>query len=434
MRILFLTENFPPETNAAATRVFERACYWVEAGHDVTVLTCAPNFPEGRLFPGYRHRWHQAETMAGMRVVRVKSFITANEGVVLRTLDFLSFMVTGFVAGLFEKRPEVIAATSPQFFAAVGGWALAACRRRPFVFELGDLWPASIVAVGAMKDSALLRLMERLELFLYRRSAAIAALTGAFKANLVGRGIAPGKIAVVRNGVDLRRYAPAPRDEALAAEWGLAGCFTVGYVGTHGMAHGLDNVLAAAELLRGDAGIRFLLVGPGAARGALIAEAKRRGLDNVIFMPPQPKERMPAVWSLCDVALIHLRDDPVFAEVIPSKIFEAMAMGLPLLLALPAGEATGIVETDGAGLAVPPADPAALANAVRRLLQDAPLRRSLAAASLAAAPRHSRAVQAAAMMAVLQAAAAGDGAVAAQRVETIAAAPADMPRHAARPG
>ena len=179
MKILFLTENFPPETNAAATRVFERACYWLRDGHDVTVITSAPNFPQGKLFVGYRNRWRQVEDMAGIRVIRVKTFITRNEGIVLRTLDFVSFMCTAFVAGLFVRRPDVVCATSPQFFAAVGGWALAACRRLPFVFELGDLWPASIVAVGAMRESRLLRLIEKLELFLYRRSAAVAALTPA---------------------------------------------------------------------------------------------------------------------------------------------------------------------------------------------------------------------------------------------------------------
>lgn len=420
MKILFLTENFPPETNAAATRVYERACYWVEAGHEVTVLTCAPNFPHGHLLDGYRNSWRQVEDMAGIRVVRVKSYITANEGIVRRTLDFLSFMAMAFIFGLFEKKPDVVAATSPQFFAAVGGWMLAACRRRPFVFELGDLWPASIIAVGAMKDNLLLGLMERLELFLYRRSSAIAALTHAFKKNLVSRGIAPDKIAVVINGVDLRRYAPVSRDPDLAAEYDLTDKFVIGYVGTHGMAHGLDNVLVAAEKAKPQQNLRFLLAGPGSTRETLIADAASRGLNNVVFLPPQPKSRMPAVWSLCDVALIHLRNDPVFAEVIPSKIFEAMAMGLPLLLAVPAGEATNIVEADGAGIAVAPEDPVALAQAAKTLASDETLRKTLAAQSLAAAPRHSRAYQAVAMMAVLEAAAAGEGNKAAQRLAEVA--------------
>ncbi len=409
MNILFLTENFPPETNAAATRVYERACYWVRWGHRVTVITSAPNFPEGKLFAGYRNRWRQVEVWDGIRVVRVKTFIAANRGVALRTLDFLSFMASSFVAGLFEKRPDVVVATSPQFFAAVAGWMLGAVRRRPFVFELGDLWPASITAVGAMGDNLFLRWMEKLELFLYRRAACVVALTGAFKANLVSRAIPAEKIAVVVNGVDTPRYAPHPRDVELAERWNLGGTFVVGYVGTHGMAHGLGNVLDAAERLRGEADLRFVLVGAGAERSHLMAAAERRRLTNVVFIPPQPKEEMPRIWSLCDVALVHLRNAPVFADVIPSKMFEAMGMGLPLILAAPPGEATAILKADGAGLCVPPEDPQALAEAVTTLMSDAGLRSQLGRASLAAAPGHSRERQAARMIRVLEAASIGDG-------------------------
>lgn len=414
MRILFFTENFPPESNAAATRVYERACYWVAAGHRVTVVTCAPNFPEGRLFPGYANRWRQVEEMDGIRVIRVKTYIAPNRGVVRRVLDFLSFMVTGFLAGRAEcrdpeSRPDVVVSTSPQFFAAVAAWRVAEGAGLPYVFELGDLWPASIAAVGAMRPNPALRLLERLELTMYRRAACVVALTGAFKDNLVARGVPPGKVAVVINGVDLPRYAPRPRDAALAAEWRLGDDFVVGYVGTHGMAHGLGNVLQAADRLRGEAGLRFLFAGAGAERDALIARAGAMRLDNVTFLPRQPKEDMPRVWSLCDVALVHLKDTPVFAGVIPSKIFEAMAMGLPVLLAAPEGEASRIVERAGAGLCVPAEDPGALAEAARRLKADAGLRRRLAEASLAAAPGHSREHQARHMMAVLRAVVDGRG-------------------------
>ncbi|MEK7821083.1 MAG: glycosyltransferase family 4 protein, partial [Pseudomonadota bacterium] len=362
MRILFLSENFPPETNAAATRVHERAVHWVQWGHQVTVITSWPNFPQGRLYPGYRNLWRGVETRDGIRVVRVKTFIAANKGrglkgAVLRGLDFVSFMIAAVVAALFERRPDVVAATSPQFFAAVAGWLVGALRRVPFVFELGDIWPASIVGVGAMRRNLALALMEKLELFLYRRAARVVALTQAFKANLTRRGIDPDKIAVVRNGVDLARYAPRPRDEALAAEWGLAGAFVLGYVGTHGMAHGLMNVLDAAERLRDRPDICFLLVGDGAERAQLLAEVERRTLANVRMIGPQPKDMMPRIWSLCDVALVHLRDTPVFAEVIPSKIFEAMGMGRPILLALPAGEAKEIVEAARAGIEIRRAGP-----------------------------------------------------------------------------
>ena len=409
MNILFLTENFPPETNAAATRVFERARYWVAWGHRVTVITCAPNFPRGKLFPGYRNRWRQSEDVEGIRVVRVKTFITKNEGVVLRTLDFLSFMFTGLAAGLREGRPDVVAATSPQFFAAVAGWAVGELRRIPFVFELGDLWPASIVAVGAMHQSVPLKWLERLELFLYRRSASVVALTAAFKENLTARGTPAGKIAVVINGVDLSRYAPRSRDKELADTWDLDGCFVVGYVGTHGMAHGLRNVLDTADRLRRETGLRFILAGSGAERSQLMAEARRRRLENVIFVPPQPKERMPAVWSLCDVALVHLRNSPVFREVIPSKMFEAMGMGLPILVAAPEGEASRIVADDGAGLWVPAEDPVALAEAVLKLRKSDATRRDFAKRSLAAAPLHTRERQAKQMIEVLRMVSAGRG-------------------------
>ena len=410
MKILFLTENFPPETNAAATRVYERACFWVRWGHDVTVVTTAPNFPQGRLYQGYHNRWRRTEIMDGIRVVRVKSLIAPNRGTLLRTLDFLSFMATGTIAACREPRPDVVAATSPQFFAAVAGWLVGAMRRVPFVFELGDIWPASIVAVGALRESAALRLIERLELFLYRRAACVVALTPAFKRNLERRGIDPAKIAVVINGVDLDRYAPAERDGDFTRAWDLEDAFVIGYVGTHGMAHGLTNVLDAAERVRDAPRIRFMLVGDGAERDGLIKAANERGLANVVFVPPQPKESMPVVWSVCDAALVHLRNLEAFTEVIPSKMFEAMAMGLPIVLAVPDGEASRILAADGAGVHVAAEDPAALADAVRDLADNADRRRALGQRARDAAPRHTRERQAEEMLRTLQLAADGRGA------------------------
>jgi len=402
MRILFFSDYFPPETSAPATRVFERACYWAKWGHDVTFITSAPNFPQGKVYPGYSNKWHQVEIMNGIRVVRVKTFMARNEGVMLRILDFLSYMCSAFVAGLFEKKPDLIVATSPQFFTAVGGWALSVVRSVPFIFELGDLWPASITAVGAMKENLFLRLMGKVELFLYHRSAAVVALTHAFKLDLVRRGIPEEKIAVVINGVDLPRYAPQPRDPSLAAAHGLSDKFVLGYIGTHGMSHALENVLAAAQLLRNEKNVRFLFVGDGAAKASLEREADRMSLSNVIFVPQQPKEKIPHFWSLCDVALIHLKNTPVFETVIPSKIFEAMGMGLPLLIAAPAGEASRIILSEKAGLHVPAEDPGALANAVLTMRNSPDMCLEFAQRSHDAAPRYSRERQATDMLAVLE--------------------------------
>jgi len=402
LKILFLTDNFPPEGNAPASRTYEHAVQWVRAGHDVTVITTAPNFPEGKLFAGYKNRWYTVEDMEGIRVVRVKTYITANAGFTRRTLDYLSFMVAGFVAGLLQKRPDVVVGTSPQFFTVCGAWMVSVFQRRPFVFELRDLWPASIQAVGAMDDSRLLRSLERLEMFLYRKAALIVSVTHSFKTELIARGIDSDKIEVVINGVDLDRYSPREQDQAMTRQYDLEGKFVVGYIGTHGLAHALHRVLETAELLRDRKEIVFLLVGGGARRDALIAQAVEMGLDNVRFVPRQAKEDMPAIWSLCDISLIQLKDDPLFASVIPSKIFESMGMGLPIILSLPKGEASGMIQQSGAGVVVPPEQPDKLAETVVRLFENRDKLDGLARASLATALGHSRARQARNMLKILE--------------------------------
>lgn len=390
MKILFISDNFPPEINAPATRLHDHATRWVKAGHEVTVITGAPNFPEGKVYPGYSNRWYSAEDWNGIRVVRVKTYITSNEGFLKRTLDYVSFMFAAFFAGLFQKRPDVLVATSPQFFAAVGGWLLSSVRRVPFVFELRDLWPASIVAVGAMQESFTIRMLEKVELFLYRRADRIVAVTNAFKDDLVSRGIKAGKIDVVPNGVDLSLYQPFQKDKEVEVESGVTGKFVAGYIGTHGMAHALDKVIDAAEKLADHEDIVFMFVGGGAQKAELEKSAKVRSLKNVIFVSRQPKEMMPKYWSLCDVALIPLRDTSVFESVIPSKMFECMAMGIPILMSLPKGEATGILEQVEAGVTIEPEDADAMAEAILSLKRDSRRRQELRRNGLDGAKRYSR--------------------------------------------
>ena len=406
MHILFLTDNFPPEGNAPATRTYEHAREWVKLGHDVTVITCAPNFPEGLLFSGYKNKWYQREVMDGINVVRVKTYITANEGFARRILDYISFGVMGGIAGLFQKRPDVIVSTSPQFFCACGAWVLSVIRWRLWVFELRDIWPASITAVGAMEKNTVIGVLEKLEMFLYRRADRIVAVTNSFKAELIERGIDGDKIDVVINGVDLSKYSPAEsKNSALADEYGLADKFVVGYIGTHGMAHALDRVLDAAERLQGNDDVRFLFAGGGAERASLEQLAVERGLSNVVMMPRQTKEAMPDVWSLCDISLISLRDTPLFTKVIPSKIFESMGMGLPMVIACPAGEATEIIEGTSSGVVVEPENPEALADCIAGLYFDRARLSELASASGISAKRYDRARQAELMLTSLQSAA-----------------------------
>lgn len=390
MNILFLTDNFVPERNAPATRTYEHALQWVRDGHSVTILTTAPNFPEGKVFPGYTNAWRRIEMIDGIRVVRVKTYITANEGFFKRSLDYVSFMASATVGALFLARPDVIVATSPQFFCAMAGWVVATLRRVPWVFEVRDLWPASIVAVGAMKPGVAIRLLERLELRMYRSASMVVSVTQAFKADLVARGVPAAKIQVVLNGVDQSRFAPRPADPELIDSLDLRGRFVVGYLGTIGMAHALDKVLDAAALLKSRDDVAFLIAGSGARRAELEARVTAERLTNVRFLAAQPKERMPALWSVHDLALIPLQRHALFSTVIPSKMFEAMGMGVPILMSLPAGEATAIVEETGAGVCIPPEDPRALADAVLALVADPARVASLQAAALAAAPRFCR--------------------------------------------
>lgn len=390
MHILFLTDNFPPEGNAPATRTYEHAKCWVQAGHAVTVITCAPNFPEGKVFPGYQNRWLQKESLEGINVWRVKTYITANEGFLRRSLDYMSFMITGAFAGIFVKKPDIVVATSPQFFNAIGGWLLAALRRKPFIFELRDIWPASITAVGAMKGSWVIRMLEKIEMFLYRRADAIVSVTESFRQELIERGVEAEKISVVLNGVDLATYNPINKDKELAARYNLTDKFVAGYIGTHGLAHGLEHIVAAAERLKERQDLVFLFAGGGAAQQQVEELVKAKGLNNVRVLGRQDKSLMPKLWSLCDVSLVHLKDAELFTTVIPSKIFESMGMGLPIVISVPKGEATSIIEQYQAGVVVPPEDSAALADVLLSLSEDEHRLKKLAQHSVSAAAHFDR--------------------------------------------
>ncbi|TLM64506.1 MAG: glycosyltransferase family 4 protein [Deltaproteobacteria bacterium] len=403
MHILFLTDNFPPEVNAPASRTFEHCREWVKAGHRVTVITCAPNFPQGQVYPGYRNRLWQAENMDGIRVIRVWSYITANEGFARRVLDYASFMVSAIAAAPFVRKPDLVIGTSPQFFTACAAWAVSRLKGIPFVFELRDLWPESIKAVGAMRESAAIRFLEKVEMFLYRKAARIVSVTESFRQTLVRRGIDGGKIAVVTNGVDIARFQPMAKDAELVARHGLQGKFVAGYIGTHGMAHALETILAAAERLQreGDDTFRFILLGDGARKPVLKELAQARGLANVLFVDSVAKGDVPRYWSLLDVSIIHLKKTELFTTVIPSKLFEGMGMGIPVLHGV-AGESAEIVAREGAGLVFEPENVDALLDGLHRFRDDAQFYRACRDSALAGAKNYDRAELAARMLKILE--------------------------------
>jgi putative colanic acid biosynthesis glycosyltransferase WcaI len=408
MHILFFSDHFRPEPSAPAAHVHERAKLWVAWGHRVTVLTSAPNFPEGKVYPGYRNRWRTVEMVDGIRVVRVKTLITRNEGFLLRILDYLSYCLCASLFAWFEERPDVIISTSPHLFIAVAGVVHGGLRRVPHVMEVRDLWPATIAATGSMRKGWVYRRLESLELWLYRKSAMIIPLTRAFEHDLLGRGVPARKIEVVVNGANLELFSPRPPDPEIRRAYNLADRFVIGYLGTLGLTHGLENVILAAERLR-ETRVTFYFVGVGADKAHLEDLVAARGLSNVVFAPRQLKEEMPRYWSVCDASLIHLKDDPVFSTVIPSKIFESMAMGLPIIFVGPTGEGSEIVTEAEAGIAVAPGRPEALADAALALATDPVRCLGLAKHSLAAAPKWSRERQARDTLSVLSRAAGKDG-------------------------
>lgn len=351
--------------NAPASRTFEHCREWVRQGAEVTVITCAPNFPQGKVYAGYKNRLYQKETMDGIKVVRVWSYMVPNKGFLRRTLDYISFSVTSFIAGLFQDC-DVIIATSPQFFTALSGRTLAFWKRKPWIMEVRDLWPASIKTVGAAKSSAAMRYLEWEEKRCYKSAAKIVVVTDSFKKELTARGIRAGKIEVVKNGVDPDLFRPMPKDGSLVKELGLQGKTVIGYIGTHGMAHRLSFIVRCAKALEGEARYHFLLVGDGAEKQNLVALKEKLGCQNLTMLPPVPRQEVRRYLSVLDICLINLKKSPLFTTVIPSKIFENAAMGLPILMGVE-GEAQSIVEGYGAGVCFKPEDETDFQEKLHRL-------------------------------------------------------------------
>ncbi len=377
MRILFLTHYFPPEVNAPASRTFEHCREWVRNGHEVHVITCVPNHPAGRIYPGYRNRLLRHEVHEGIHVHRVLTVPAPNAGFIGRSANYFFYLVMATLAAPFLPKVDVVVSTSPQFFCGLAGYVVSRLKRVRWVLEIRDLWPESIVTVGAMRESRATRALGWLESFAYRKADAIVSVTESFVAHIEARG-GSGKVTVITNGVDLQFYTPADDDPALAAEFGVTGRFVAAYVGTHGMAHGLDTVLRAAERLRDDPRVAFLLAGDGSQREQLVRQRDAMRLGNVFIVGQQPKERMPGIWALTDVSLVLLRKRQTFESVIPSKIFEAMGMARPIILGV-RGESQRIVEAAAAGLCIEPENDEELAEAVRKLATEPARARALGA-------------------------------------------------------
>ena len=368
MRILFISHYFPPEVNAPANRTHEHCRRWVSEGHEVTVITGVPNHPAGALFDGYTNSWLQEEEVDGIRVIRTWMFLAANAGFAKRILNYVLFGVTAVLASRRVKEPDLVLATTPQFFCGLAGAVTGRIKRRPFVLEVRDLWPKSIVELGQLKRGIILRSLEALERWLYRSSAGIVVNTRAFIDHIAASGYPREKIELIYNGIDPQKFSPRPPSPSLRDQYGLNGRTSVAYIGTLGLAHGLESVIEAASMLQARPEMTFLLIGDGAEREKLETQIQSRGVSNVQLLGLQPREAMPDWIASVDILLVCLRDLPVFETVIPSKMFEFLAQERPVILAA-RGEIRRMAEQAGAAWVIDPEDPHAMVEAIETIAE-----------------------------------------------------------------
>lgn len=379
MRIAYLCQYFPPEIGAPSARVSELSRAWTELGHEVCVITGLPNHPTGRISPEYRKVTFRKEHRDGVEVWRNWLYATPNEGFIKKTLSHLSFMVSSAVLSTPRLTGvDILIVSSPTFFSVLTAWFMSRTRGIPFVFEVRDLWPGIFIELGVLKNPVIIRLLESLEMFLYRAAARVVVVTDSFGDHLRARGVPAAKLATITNGVDGTFFTPVARDERFRREQELAG-FVVLYIGAHGISHALHRLLDAAELTSDDPDICWVFVGEGAEKAQLVSTARTRGLANVRFFAGQPKELMPAWYAACDVAVVPLRNIPLFDGFIPSKMFEIMACGRPIVGSV-RGEARRILQASGAALTIDPEDARAIAAAVRQLKADPAMASRLGAA------------------------------------------------------
>jgi glycosyltransferase involved in cell wall biosynthesis len=383
VKILYVSQYFPPEMGAPAARASELSRHWARMGHEVTVLTGFPNHPTGVVPREWRRRLRRlffSETMDGLRVVRTWLWPLPNRKAHERIRNYTSFCISAAVRGLFLPGQDVVIGTSPQLLCALAAWWVAAWKGIPFVFEVRDLWPESLAAVGAGSEGTLLhRVLGSIAGFLYRRADRIVVVTPAFKEHLVRVWNVPEmKISVVENGVEteLFRFDTAAAGEIRAQE-GATDRFLICYIGTIGNAHGLDTLLdAAGKLSTALPKAMFLLIGEGAEKERILGSAAARGLGNVRFLGQQPRERIPGYISSADVCLVMLKKVDLFKTVIPTKMLEYMACERPVIVAVD-GQARQIVEDAGAGVFVEPEDSEALVQAILALEVGAEDRRKM---------------------------------------------------------
>jgi glycosyltransferase involved in cell wall biosynthesis len=366
MHILLIHQAFAALDEPGGTRHHELARFLIERGHRVTVIASPVSYLTGTAQPTAPAA---EESLRGSLVIRRAYTYTAGGGGLHRSffhriLSFLSFMLSSFVTGLRVRNVDLVWGTSPPIFQGLTAWALARLHCRPLIFEVRDLWPAFAIQVGVLHNPLLIKLSEWLERFLYRQASHVMVNSPGFTTHVSQRGAV--HVTLVANGADPRMFDPDLDGTAYKKQNNLTDKFVVMYAGAHGLSNDLDIVLQAAARLRSQPQIAIALVGDGKEKPRLEKEAHDQGLDNVHFLSPVPKTAMNATLAGADACLAILKPIPLYATVYPNKVFDYMAAGKAVVLAIE-GVISEVIAQAGCGLAIKPGDPDALANAILQL-------------------------------------------------------------------
>lgn len=373
MRILILSYFYAPEP---IPKPHELAVGLAQRGHEVSVITSIPSYPNGEFYPGYRLRPWKKETLDGIPITRLPLMPDHSASGIRRMLSYTSFMVSASLLGPFTARQaDVMYVWHPPLTIGVSAWAIGLMRRIPFVYDVRDLWPEAIAATGMMSNSLLLKGLGAMERLVYRRAAAIGVISPGYKQNLISKGVSSEKISVFSDWADGKIYRPVPSDTALAQSTGMSGRFNVLFGGNMGAAQALGTVIETAQRLTQYQKIQFVFVGDGIERPKLEAEVSEKGLNNVIFLGRKTVDQMPQLYALSDVLLAHYKKDPLFEICVPGKIAAYLACQKPILMASE-GDSANLIKATNSGVTCPAEDPAAMTKAILKLYHMSPEQRS----------------------------------------------------------
>jgi glycosyltransferase involved in cell wall biosynthesis len=371
MHILLIHQAFTALDEPGGTRHYELGRYLAGKGHHLTIIASPVSYLTGATS---QPPTHPEEAYPQITLLHAYTYPALHRSFLHRLLSFFSFMVSSFWTGLKIKQVDVVWGTSPPIFQGLTAWALARLKRRPYLFEVRDLWPAFAVAVGVLRQPLLIRASSGLERFLYRHAERVMVNSPGFIEHVRAGGAR--QVELVPNGVNVGMFSQAESGEQLRRAWGLEGRFIALYAGAHGLSNDLGVVLEAAGRLRGRAEIVIILLGDGKDKPGLKKQAEQQGLENLVFLPPLPKSEMPQALAAADACIAILKPIELYKTVYPNKVFDYMAAGRPVILAID-GVIRELVEAANAGLFVPPGDAVALAEAICRLSDDPALGRAM---------------------------------------------------------